>query len=901
MGVFPEQTKGVVYDLLPKGVVFDKIASVTATNGSVEYTYELTDNWRDTGRTLLTIYISSEEGVHNVRRSGLEFDSEYIISFYVLYPWEDLADYGTYLTNSAAYKTESGRLSSGRPDNGGTINEWKLLYDMDGDGNPSGIPNEYLYAQRVTSLNVVTASELGLTKRVRAGNISWTDGLDDSVIVNAGESYSYRLRIGSPLGTKTGNVVFYDALERYSPQNSGEQWRGILTGLDLSQPEGKGVAPVVYYSTSDIFSNSESFSFEQNRDLSNETLWSTTLPDDLAQVTAIAIDLSRKSDGSAFVLPEQETLVAIVHMRAPDEVLQLSAQQAHAYNNTYLSNTVYDSQGTGTDFVIASGYTKVGLPPAASLELPVTKTIPGDQYKQEDFTFILTPVTENAPMPEDGKEILTIAGTGTANFGEMLYEKPGTWVYEVEEQPGQSSYYSYDDTTYLVTVSVVSEDGELVASWSAKKADGASAEALTFTNEYLTGDLTVTKTLEGNDTDSSKDFAFSVTLSDTSISGTYSDVVFENGVATFTLKGGESKVIEGLPNGTGYTVEETDYSNDGYVTEKIGDTGTIDENTPAIASFTNTRDTFGSLTVSKTVSGNAASRTKAFTFTVTLSDATISGGYGGITFEDGVATFALKDGESKVIEGLPNGTSYTVVESNNSGYRVTKTGDTGTIVGGETATASFTNTKNSSSPSDPDAPPVPPKTGSLTISKTVTGTDGDTDKAFTFTVTLSVSGTYSYTGSKTGMISSGGTVELKHGESITISGLPEGTSYMVAESDNKGYEVTKSGDTGAIAANTTATAAFTNKKDADTPSTPSKPDTPDDPPTDPSKPSKPSEPDKPGDPSTPDKPHDPASPKTGDDSNLSLWRSLLLASFIGMGACIFGISRKKRKGAHLKK
>lgn len=171
-------------------------------------------------------------------------------------------------------------------------------------------------------------------------------------------------------------------------------------------------------------------------------------------------------------------------------------------------------------------------------------------------------------------------------------------------------------------------------------------------------------------------------------------------------------------------------------------------------------------------------------------------------------------------------------------------------------------------PEDPDDPPAEPETGSLTISKIVTGTAGEKDKLFTFTVTIGASGSYSYTGSKTGTITSGGTLQLKHGESITISGIPEGTSYAVVESDNSGYEVTKTGDTGTIAADTTAKAAFMNKKDA-APITP------------------------------PDKPGDPDTPKTGDDSNIALWISLLLTSFIGMMACIV-LFRKKRAGKHMK-
>ncbi len=360
------------------------------------------------------------------------------------------------------------------------------------------------------------------------------------------------------------------------------------------------------------------------------------------------------------------------------------------------------------------------------------------------------------------------------------------------------------------------------------------------------GSLTVSKQLAGNDTDRAKEFTFTITLSDTTINGEYSGVTFKNGVATITLKGGESKTIEGLPNGTGYEVEEADYSEDGYTTTQTGDTGTIDENTPLVAAFTNTRDTFGDIIVKKTVSGNAGNKTKSFSFTVTLSDQTISDTYGDMTFTNGVATFTLKDGESKKATGLPNGITYAVTEADytSDGYVTTKTGDTGTIIGDGELTAEFTNTKNST------PPPDEPKIGDLTVKKTVTGDLADKNKEFAFTITFNVEGNYSYTGSKSGTIKSGDTVLLKHGESITVNGLPAGTTYAVTENGNDGYRVYASGDKGTILANATSTAAFTNARSS--------------------------------------------VPQTGDDSSLLLWLGLTGAA--GIVLLLMAILGRKRKG-----
>ena len=104
----------------------------------------------------------------------------------------------------------------------------------------------------------------------------------------------------------------------------------------------------------------------------------------------------------------------------------------------------------------------------------------------------------------------------------------------------------------------------------------------------------------------------------------------------------------------------------------------------------------GNLTVTKTVSGSGGDHNKEFTFTVTLDKQDLNGEYGDMTFTGGVATFTLKHGQSKTANGLPIGVSYTVEESDNSGYTVTKINAAGTIQTGSTATAAFENYKGSS-------------------------------------------------------------------------------------------------------------------------------------------------------------------------------------------------------------
>ena len=319
-----------------------------------------------------------------------------------------------------------------------------------------------------------------------------------------------------------------------------------------------------------------------------------------------------------------------------------------------------------------------------------------------------------------------------------------------------------------------------------------------FTNTRQTGDLKVTNNVESDlAADANVEFTFKVELSDKTISNNYGDMIFENGEATVTLKGGEYAIAICLPTSVGYTI--TQAAQTGFeLTDKTRDTGTISKEEMSTATFTNTRKT-GDLTLTNNVvSDKVADADVDFTFRVELSDKTISKTYGnlegtpiGMTFDEGVATVTLKGGKSAKATGLPTSVTYTVAQSEATGFVTGKTGDTGTI--STTASiATFTNTR---------------PTGDLTVSNTPYI---DNDEEFEYTVTLSdnvFSKTYG------GMTFTEGvaTFSLKHGGPVTATGLPTGVTYTVTQTAKDGFATTKTGDTGTITT-TPATAAFKNIK-----------------------------------------------------------------------------------------
>ena len=263
----------------------------------------------------------------------------------------------------------------------------------------------------------------------------------------------------------------------------------------------------------------------------------------------------------------------------------------------------------------------------------------------------------------------------------------------------------------------------------------------------------------------------------------------------------------------------------------------------AKVTFTNTRNT-GELVISKeVVSDVAADYDATYTFTIQLSEP-INGKFAykpketpelvlkakaptedetGVTFTNGQATITLKDGETKIIEGLPAGATYTVVEARVDYMTTTVNGDTditneasGTIVMDEDnpATAAFTN---------------PRKTTDLSVTKNlISSNPADKDQKFTFRIALThvdgetetpVSGTYTVNSTNSEeaeevMFDEKGKAQITliGGETKTITGLPVGVSYMIEEDVPEGFVLTSKYGNEDTLCNVPSKAEFTNTR-----------------------------------------------------------------------------------------
>lgn len=222
-------------------------------------------------------------------------------------------------------------------------------------------------------------------------------------------------------------------------------------------------------------------------------------------------------------------------------------------------------------------------------------------------------------QPENLQLTLYRSIAGTAE-GEEITESVVENVTPEWNKDGDKWTYTYSDLPkydengvlyrYKVAETVPQDYDSAAASGEAVAVEGGDENVYTydFTN-VKKGALTVEKIVQGNRGETDRAFEFTVMLAGKSqtsieantINGKFGDMTFENGVATFTLKHGQSITASGLPAGLTYTVEETNANADGYTTSNSGNTGTIPSGDTDKVYFTNTKHEGEALTTSVSV------------------------------------------------------------------------------------------------------------------------------------------------------------------------------------------------------------------------------------------------------------------------------------------------------------
>ena len=219
---------------------------------------------------------------------------------------------------------------------------------------------------------------------------------------------------------------------------------------------------------------------------------------------------------------------------------------------------------------------------------------------------------------------------------------------------------------------------------------------------------------------------------------------------------------------------EAPYTDEGFTVNCVTTAG--DETAAVQSAMLYNRYTrrLGSLTLQKRVTGVAdedAAQYAAvrYAMTLTAADKTLNGRYGGLDFADGIAALTLGAGQQLQLDGLPEG-AYTIAETTPADLESyyfdavyytagTVTGATATVTDGAAAALTVTNHYE--------------PYRMVTVTKQVQGTAAETDRAFAFTAILPGNKTQEFT--------------LTHGQSETITGLRDGETVTVTETETPGY------------------------------------------------------------------------------------------------------------------
>lgn len=265
---------------------------------------------------------------------------------------------------------------------------------------------------------------------------------------------------------------------------------------------------------------------------------------------------------------------------------------------------------------------------ATGTSIPVTKTVTtdGDTYAPNtsftiavetagagnyDGNVVYEGVTDGligttiSFVPGDStKPSYSQSGTLTADASK--FSKPGVYHYTVKEKAGSYEGIVYDSTSYDVYVYVYNNsDGNGLSVGNIVSVKNGAKVALDFTNDYGAGenndsthDVTIKKSIEGDQADLNATFTFTVAVNGAT-GEKYKVVVTKDGVTTTTsVESGKSIdvtgighndtiTIYGLTEGDTYTVTEKEANEDGYVT-------TVDNSTEKTGEVT------GSATADKT-------------------------------------------------------------------------------------------------------------------------------------------------------------------------------------------------------------------------------------------------------------------------------------------------------------
>ena len=536
-----------------------------------------------------------------------------------------------------------------------------------------------------------------------------------------------------------------------------------------------------------------------------------------------------------------------------------------------VNGAIHKGQAEKVEFINTYTPAAVVIPGGDKGALQVKKVLKGrDWLPNESYSFELQAMTEGAPMPEGAGNIATaIAKKQVVSFGGISFAKPGAYEYRiVETGVSADTNLTFSKAEYKLVVTVKPNGAALTAASvltqvkddagePANKVLKVPGEVMTFTNTYKKPAQGKDVTAEGkpgtsidgqlvqvgsrlvytinwvNDAvdETGKAVAANVTITDKIPTGTaYDEGSATNGgvynADTNTLTWSLGKQEANASGTVIFTVEVTEAALNNKVENQaniqIGENKTEMTSKPEVF-----------VPGKKVEDANKGDIQVGDVLTYTVSYANPGKDFATVTITD-----KLPKGLTYVDGSASGGGSFDKAE-NKLTWKINdvKAGATGTVtfearVNESALTNGIANTANvqlgdHTPVVDTNTTPENlPKTSTLKIGKTIKlaenqGTEIDEKKEFSFKITLTdaagnpLNEDYRYSGEGLdgGVIAAGkdgDMFKLKHGQAITIQGLPVGAKYTITEDDAAGYTPDKKTIEGVVSVDGTSQAAFVN-------------------------------------------------------------------------------------------
>jgi len=481
-------------DLLPEGMTPD-MSSITLGNGSIEDAYYIQD-YKGSGRTLLVVETSRTQNPKFVTPTGSDigyYSDMLSIRFNATIDAQSVLDYADEIEDSShntkwrfhnviSFESSNPFLGTvtdyiGEPDDPSVNNhkdtskafanakEKGWMTNLNGRDDPS-----FLYAGVYTDVDFPQGVVNGYAKEVQTNNDGkWSTGLyyDDKEknarTVYTGGVYSYRLSFVPETDDGVAkDIKMMDSLENYQPVQGNDKidvddpdsgyvvphWKGTFDSVDVRQLKAQGCEPVVYYSTVENLDLEEGVDLNQdpqqygNMDLNKTSIWvkAENYSGSLSDVKAVAVDASKRTDGTDFELEPGDSISIIINMRAPslEEANTYIEQKgdwgdsAQAYNNAAM--LFRSSNGGSKDSFkkIHNDYTKVGLEP---FEISLDKV-----WSDENNRDGIRPESVNFDLLANEEKVASVQLPKTDDEGHVSWAHTFTGLAYLDENGEQIKY-----------------------------------------------------------------------------------------------------------------------------------------------------------------------------------------------------------------------------------------------------------------------------------------------------------------------------------------------------------------------------------------------------------------------------------------------------------------------------